>query len=278
MGGFAAICRLVEGSWLAPGAAWMGAWFFLTMMPLLVAPEYPYFPSGIWVIFLLAAGVGCGGAISVSIVRPAPVAVRTSVRLFSAAQFRALMLAAVAASLYSLEMLMRPHGISLASLINPANLHSVASTLSIARYENDAGPWQMRILLCYIYLCCLLGGRYFATPSRHRWSRYYAFLPLLGSLTFIVATSARAGFLLSCLLWVGAYLPKRLSYASAKSLAGSRWLLWVLTVAVAIVGLFILAMLLRYGSETMDDEGFIFDRLKIYFAAHASVFSQWWAH
>jgi oligosaccharide repeat unit polymerase len=269
--------RVLQGSWLAPGAAWTGLWFFLTAMPLLMAPEYPCFPSGVWMILLLCTAVGAGSAIGCSLVKKPLIARQPAHPPLSPRQFRVLMLVSFAASIYSLQLLMQTSGYSIADLGSPTKLHYIAKTLSQARYEADDAPIFMRILLCYIYMCCLLGGYHFAQPQNRSWSRYYAFLPLLGSLIVVAATSARAGFLLSCVLWIGAYLPRHLAFASAKSITRSKWFfLLAPAVAAALVGLFVGAMFLRYGSETVDGGGFIFDRLKSYFAAHISVFSQWW--
>lgn len=275
--GLAAVAfRLLHGSWLAPGAAWAGFWFVLTAMPLILAPEYPCFPSGVWVILFITLCLGFGSAVGATLVPPSLASGICPNRLIRAKSFRIVMLISLAASLYSIQLLISPYGVALSSLTNPATLQTIASTLSLARYENTIEPVQLRLMLCYIYFCCLLGGYYFAHPSSSRRSKWYAFLPLLGSLLLTATTSAKAGLLLSGLLWLAAYLPNQILQHSVMSFTRTRLLIWGMIGGGALISLFVAAMFLRYGAESMTDTSSTLERLRLYFAAHLSVFSRWW--
>lgn len=277
LGILAAMLRSTQGSWLAPGAAWSVLWFCATAFPLVLAPEYPVNSVAIWVIFICCFFVAFGSLCGDRLGRRRFSRTGIPIRLLKPHIVNILMYASFASAIRIILILVEPHGLTSLDLLHSDKLHAVAEALSVDRYQNVDGPVEIRLHLSFIYFCCLLGGFTIATNTNKWRERFPQLIPLLGAFLILVVTSARAGFLLACVLWVAAYIPNAIKTASF-------WRTWKrigrirygLIGAGVLIVIFIGAMFMRYGSETAADWPFLLDRIKLYFTAHISVFSSWW--
>jgi oligosaccharide repeat unit polymerase len=111
------------------------------------------------------------------------------------------------------------------------------------------------------------------SPKRWLW---WPFVPIFGALFYALLTTAKAGVLYSTIFWLAAFLAESIRQRGSPWRLGAKAIFTGATISVIVVVLFISAMLLRYGSESAEEQGFLSERLRNYFCAHLSAFSSWW--
>lgn len=273
--GLAALAfRLLQGSWLAPGAAWAGFWFWAISLPLALAPSFPVSPPAVWVIFGITLFLGLGATAGCKdsnryganlVTPPNPILRRRML-------FSLMMLSLLAAFLIVREYL-QSVGSGFGAYASVEELQGTAHALSVARYNGTTDSANIRLLAAYIYFCSPVGGYAFAQVSSLR-HRLLAILPLVSILLVTAITSAKAGFLFCVILWIAAFLVSRQRSQLRVLRITVSGLRRVALLVVALVVIFVSLLVIRHGYSGSSDA--LTYNLKIYLFGHLSVFSGWW--
>ncbi len=264
--------RVLQGSWLAPGAAWNGFWFWAVVLPLVVAREFPVSPAALWIILVISMLVGLGATAAR---RHPPSATEMVAKPRSQRRgMVVLMLLAPVAALLTVKEYLAMSGVSYNSLLSISGLQASAHSLSVARYDGTTETVAIRVFVAYLYFSSLIGGFAFIhTSGAKRWATA---LPVVSALLVTTVTSAKAGFLFSIILWISAFAANR-----QRSVRRGIRMTWPdlrrlgLSAAVLVV-IFVGLLIVRYGSSASGT--FLATNFKIYLFGHLSVFSGWWEY
>jgi oligosaccharide repeat unit polymerase len=273
IGYIALLSRLTQGSWLAPGAAWAVFWTFATWGPLLLAPNYPVSPSALWVIASFVFVVWVFSTIPLR-------GLRYEIRLASphhcSPPMRWLSYLGLGAGITMTALTLSQYGATWRVWLSARQLSEVANAISTARYAGEADESvAVRICMVFCYLGSLAGGHALAWRPRRRWI-WWPFASIFGALFYALLTTAKAGVLYSTIFWLAAFLAESTRRRGRPWRIGPKAVLIGAMIGALVVTLFVSAMLLRYGSDSAGENGFLVERLRNYFCAHLSAFSSWW--
>lgn len=265
--------RMVQGGWLAPGAAWASFWAVETLVPLLVAPGYNVSPAALWIIaaFVCAVFIGSQLGLQNSSHRgtsPPPNSESRTMHVFT-------WIGLLAGFLMT--------GLTLVQFqstwtvwLSPARLGALANSISVARYAGE-GNESILVRFCLVlsYLGSLAGGHLMAWRKK-KVPRWVSLGPLLGALSYALLTTAKAGLLVSALLWLAAWSAENLRRNGKPWRTSWRFFAVGCSAATCTVLIFVIAMMLRYGFEETEDRNFVIERLRNYSVSHLTAFSSWW--
>lgn len=273
IGYIAFLSRLTQGSWLAPGSAWAAFWTLATWGPLLLAPHYPVSPSALWVI---ASFVFVVWVFSTIPLRGLRYKNRLALPRHCTPSMRWLSYLGLGAGIVMTALTLTQYGATWRVWLSPQQLSEVANTISTARYAGEADESvAVRICMVFCYLGSLAGGYALAWRPRGRWL-WWPLAPICGTLFYALLTTAKAGVLYSTIFWLAAFLAESTRRRGRPWRIGLKTFLTGGMIGALVVVLFVSAMLLRYGSDSADEQGFLAERLRNYFCAHLSAFSSWW--
>ncbi len=212
----ALLLRVCGQSWLAAGPFYALVWSVYLLLPLVLAPDYPVLPLGLWGIVLCVLAVCAGDAV---VSRPiqknqgAPCPTPEKDRLLTLPYLRSILLVSILCGILSPIIDLSASGHSVTLLISGDAYLEMAHTLSVERYTQDvSSPWVSRILLIGVYLSPMLGGILFPvhrSRQRFRWDGLLSLGSLLPALFIFVLYTTRAAFILAGILWVAGWLAVR---------------------------------------------------------------------
>lgn len=268
--------RLLQGSWLAPGAAWAGFWTGATWLPLLLAPNYPVSPTAIWIIagFVAVFFVFSGGGRRKQSVIPSTTRVDNRVGRMRPMHF--LCVVGFAGSIAAAALTLAEFNASWDILLHADSMVEVSRRISEARYGGEiTESLVVRAMFALTYLGALAGGHAMAwrKPGSNMW---VAIAPLAGALLYTLLTTAKAGILFSMIFWLAAFATETIHQQRRAWRIDTRLLYRGVLGSLLVITLFIIAMLLRYGFDHANDPGFLLEQLRNYTCAHLTVFSSWW--
>lgn len=276
LGYLALLTRLLQGSWLAPGAAWAAYWVFAAGLPLLLAPGYPVSPTALWVIVAFAAVIGFGAVIGQHAAGRRTISPRKARPPASIGFMRCLCIGGGVAGIAATAITLSAYGAGWSVWTNPESLSAVSRQISGDRYQQQmVEPLAVRLSLAVNYCGALVGGCAMAWQQKRKRS-FLLFAPVFSALLYAVLTTAKAGVLFAAALWMCAYVGERLKRGSEPIRLRPRTVVAAFIALGLLVALFWFAMLLRYGFEHGEDRDFMIERLRNYSMAHISVFSGWW--
>ena len=270
----ACAARLTQGGWLAPGAAWAGFWACATGLPLIFAAKYPVSSSALWVIAGFVIAIYAGSQIGQQHGADRPHAPPRPVK--QNRLMRPLCWIGCGAGFLMTGLTLVKYQASWSVWTSPARLGELANTISVDRYAGEANE-SVLIRFCFVfcYLGSLAGGHAMVWRGDRRFA-WWSVGPLLGALSYTILTTAKAGLLISVLLWLAANATERMRRVGRTWLVSWK-LVWLGGTSVGLVVLlFLSAMLLRYGSDHADDREFLVERLRNYSVSHLTAFSSWW--
>jgi oligosaccharide repeat unit polymerase len=273
--------RIVQGSWLAPGAAWAGFWFLASLIPLITAPELKVSPAAVWVIFLFTAVIAVTSHIgllqkaSSNSTKPRGSHLRPNKQVVVPA-FALISIASLLLAVHASNVMLREVGLSGTSLSDFAVLQSASKQLSDQRYTGNQEPLMVRICLIFVYFTSLASGHMLAL-KRTRYVALLSLLPVVGALQFAILTTAKSSLMFTIIFWLSAWIATHLAkWGTPPIRLRLRTIILLSAAGTILIWIFVLTMSLRYGSEDVEDRAFVISKLKSYFVAHLSVFSAWW--
>jgi oligosaccharide repeat unit polymerase len=268
------LLRIIQGSWLAPGAFCAVVWATLTWLGVLLAPEVGVFPEGVWLITLCVTAVAFGAVVGGTVGR------RRRSRAddwspASVARLRRVTLGLAVVGLGAALVLLLDAGGNLGVLLSPTALAGVGRRLSMARYvQGYQEPLIERIFLVAIYLSAWFSGVILGSPqaSPRRW---FVIVPLVPAAAVALLETTKATLSLPMVLMVSTFLAMRVRHR-AGAFAARHVALAVGSVAVVVPTLIAL-QLIRYGYLAADPAQLseVLGRLRVAAFGYLAVFSVW---
>jgi oligosaccharide repeat unit polymerase len=285
----AGYARSRGGSWLEPGAFFALAWSFYLLLPLMFAPDYTVWPSGVWWILASALSICCGswwvgGNRSKTRSRVHNGAITTTDPCSESDPFGrglklALLVSVVCGLSYSLIALARM-GFSSATLFSLEGIAVIARAFSVDRYSEDyIPPGRMtQIWLIGVYAAPIFGGILFAMRRSKRdfWLSMLSFSPAL--FVFTLQTT-RAAIATGLILWVSACFAVRVLLERGQCRIFTKKLISAfLGIVLVMVALFTVGQVMRGGdapeASALGDV-LVSPVARASMLGHISVFSQW---
>jgi len=277
----ACLARVLNDSWLAPGAFAALVWSVFICVSML-ATDYTVYASAVWTIVLfvfvlqLGAFVGeqvAGGGVPSKIPRN----IKTSdvgaangvvVRICGACT-----IVALAGSLYFIFWSFQRFDLP----ASPISFLGLGHLWSVQRYEyGELEPWAVRLTTMWVYPGALLGGIAFANV-KNRKAKFWTLLPFIPAFLVGAILAARAGMLISLICWLSGYFGLKNWQASGTyQLFRRRFVLVLGVLGLTALGLFLMVDLIRQSeggqiSEiTLDAQ-----RLLKYSFGSLAAFSSW---
>ncbi len=274
--GIVALARWLEGSWHTPGAFFASFWA-LAAIPACLS-NLPVGASAVFLVVLFSLSCVLGSVLGLgSAARWAGSdATQSDVFVGRLNELRAIVLLFGLAGLFAPPLLMLSEGRSVEQLTSVSAWIEFAAEITVARYREDYNaPVMVRVLMTATYIGSLVAG----LLMRYRKSRLdtlVALVPVVAASAMSLATTAKATFLLSIVLTTGAYIAS--SFLTERSRTGGRMLTnlarWS-ALGLAVVGMFVGSMVMRYQSSRPDAVAFLADRLVTYAFGHMSALSAW---
>jgi len=269
--------RLSAKSWLAPSAFVGLAWSVYIVVPLLVAPEFPMPPLGVWVLLSLIVSIQVGAWLTTGEAQHNK-RIRVAATLNSGHLRRikkAIIVFAAVATLGAVYLgwrTVRGNDLSLSG----AGLLAIGHLLSVARYSGENEPFIFRVLYVWVYPASLLGGMAFAFAGSRK-SKLICFVAAIPVLLYVFEETAKAGVLIAGCCWVAGYMAMKAGKGNERfRLLNRKSLIAVGVCVIAGSALFVVTDAIRSRSQ---EQGLVIvvDVLRMKAAAfgYLSAFSQW---
>ena len=263
-------------TWLQPGNFFSLFWLLLTLIPLLIAPENPVYPFGIWYIFSFSLALLLGSLVW-SFIDP-------NTRLGKALTVAGNKLDRYAKTLLQLTivfitvsligvLLLLLYGINRYGL--DMNIFSLSTLPNLYYVDRDTGiftlPWAVKGFMYFVYVASLSGGS--AILFAKGKMKLICLLPLLIALLQGTILAVRSGFLLSIVLWLSGWLAVKVLVNDLKFQPR--------TVVISLIGfslfifLFISVRWLRSGADDPFLILYLLENVRISMFGHISAFSTW---
>ena len=262
-------------TWLQPGNFFSLFWLLLTLIPLLIAPENPVYPFGIWYIFSFTLALLLG-----SLVWPF---IDPSTRLGKALTVAAKLdrYAKTLLQLLSVFIILSFMGVVLLLLygINryalDINIFSLSTLPNLYYIDRNTGiftiPWAVKGFMYFVYTASLLGG--LTTRFSEGRMKLICLLPLLIGLLQGAILAVRSGLLISIVLWLSGWLAVKVLVNDLKFRPR--------TVVISLLGfsLFILLFIslkwLRSGGDDPFLVLYLLENVRIGMFGHITAFTTW---
>ena len=198
--------RISLKSWLAPASIFSMLWFLLLSATLLVAPEFPIHPLGLWYIFGVSIALTLGSLLVPKSLLPDSEKYNSieSVKLFFFNRSNFILILIVLFCLITIVgiIILLLFGIKRYEL--NINIFSLISLPSQFYDDRDAGilliPWYIRYLTYFIMPSSLLGGM--LVPFQQYPKKIICHLPIILAILIGMVYTTRATILFSIILFL----------------------------------------------------------------------------
>lgn len=205
LGLLALIGRVVEQSWMAPGAFFALTWSVWSAIPIVLAPEEYVSPWAMLYIISAAAMVLAGSCLAVRFLKGAKSEgyLASRVRLGT---LRKWMLATTLLAFCFVPVVIWSAGFELKQLFSRHEILGIIAYFITNRYFGDAAePLLSRPFLICVYLAPLFGGMDLALSKAEGWRKKIAFMSLLPALAITGLRSEKWPTIVAITLLVGSY-------------------------------------------------------------------------
>lgn len=271
MGAGACWCAKKYRSWFAPPSFFSLYWFLFSAVPLLLAPSYRVYWTGLVYILCACVAVLLGSIVSDALLLRSNAAVSGSQRPRKH-RFQLLEMLIIGSTLIGLIGL----GIMLVDLIaslQPSlTMDKVVERWKVIRFSSlYSPPFITRIMNSWIYLGALLGGLHFVLAGKGR-RRFIAFLPFTVALCFTFILTTKTAVLYPFVLFVAASI-SALIYRERFG-ASIYYYTYMVFASVTLI------VLIAFGADWVRGVApslnvSLWTHLKPSFFGHLSVFSTW---
>jgi oligosaccharide repeat unit polymerase len=273
---FAGWMRVLNGTWLQPGAFFALFWCFAGIVPMLAAPREGVGPHAI--LWLLAASIavnvgaviGNGGFRTVRTTRPAAATDREVLVMGW------LLVAAIALGIGSSVAFAAGSSISLSDVLNIEKLVVVSNQAYFQRYAETGAaqaPPFAQALLPFVYLAPALGGIVFGVRREARW-KLIGLASYLPAAVVTVLQTTKAAVLFAIVLWLSSYFATRLRFGKLAVFTRGH-LLVAGIVGGGLLSFFFAVGLARLASTDVSLLNVVMLKLVTSAFGHMTVFSQW---
>ena len=263
-------------TWLQPGNFFSLFWLLLTLIPLLIAPENPVYPFGIWYIFSFSLALLLGSLVwsfidpNTSLGKALTVAGNKLDRY--AKTLLQLTIVFIILSFIGVFLLLL-YGINRYGL--DVNIFSLSTLPNLYYVDRDTGiftlPWAVKGFMYFAYVASLSGGS--AILFAKGKMKLICLLPLLIALLQGAILAVRSGFLLSIVLWLSGWLAVKVLVNDLKFLPRT---VFISLISFSLfIFLFISVRWLRSGADDPFLILYLLENVRISMFGHISAFSTW---
>jgi len=282
--GLAIIARLASHSWTHPAALFPLIWTVHTVLPTLLAPDLPLYPSGIWWIALSCFAVQTGAFVTAPPTREpqnetAQRTIRTHLQTYT---LRPLIVASIClcpVAILSAYFTIDASHRSLDNFTSFKALAKSAAAITVFRYAVSSKLYRPNLVVQFLfaanYMEPLVGGVIFAL-RRNRKDVLISFITILPALFVTVTQTTKASVLVAGVYWITAYV------GSAEYIGGlPRWqrvTKGILLVCILVAILLGTAESLRGGTVPTLPKivaSLKTDRVRLMVFGHVFVFTEW---
>lgn len=274
---WAALMRMLAGTWLQPAALFALWWCVAGIVPLLLAPNEPVGPNAmLWVIgasIAVSAGAMAGnqGFKTRLNFHPAPA---TDRELFA---FGMIVAISIVFGMASNIAFVAGSNVAFGDLFDIEKL-VIASNQFYAQRFGDAPPAPplfSQALLPFVYLAPAAGGILFVLRRERRW-KFLALLTFIPALGVTLLQTTKAAVLFAMSLWLSGYFATRLRRGQLAVFTKGHILVAAI-VGALVTALFFATSFARLASTDAALLNIVLAKLGSAAFGHMSVFSQWLA-
>ena len=268
--------RRLFASWLAPSAFFALYWGVGLLAPLVLAPDYYFWPGAAWLILFSAWVFHVGTVTGWAFGSHSGKALVHSVRLRSF-QFlwgKQVLIIVTGIGLLTIPIILVSREYSVTALMHPELVACIARDFSVARYsEGYDPPLIARILLSFLYAGGFLGGAWWAVNNSNR-TRIWALLPFLPLALIALISTSRNYIFFPLVFLIGTYLATSVLKQKRLHIITWRRIYWGGLSIVMLVFIFVGLQILRDDVNRIDNEGLLRKARSTAMGSPAA-FSQW---
>jgi oligosaccharide repeat unit polymerase len=271
----AGFARVQLRNWLAPSAFFALYWALALSAPLVLAPDFYFWPGAAWLILFIAMCVHVGaqlgwaaGAVNVETLDYDPRTTRYQLRWG-----KAVLIGCSLLGLLGVAVTLQSRGYALSVLLHPKLIPGIAREFARARYFESVGqPFAISVFTTFSWLGAIVGGVWLATDVSGR-TRWWALLPLVPVGLDSMINTSRLGLLLVASFLSAACLATLVLKQATFRFCSVRLLCIVVLLLLIAVGVYFGLQMLRYGPKV--DTSIALDKTRASLLGTPSVFSQW---
>jgi len=198
--------RIYLKSWLSPASFFSMLWFLLLSITLLVAPEFPIYPFGIWYILGISMALTLGSLLVPKHILPDSEKYNTieSIKLFFFSRSNLILIVITIFCFISTVGIITLLLFGLKRYELNINIFSIISLPGQIYDDRDAGillvPWYIRFLTYFIMPASLLSG--ILIPLEKYPRKIICYIPIILAILIGMVYTTRATILLSIILFI----------------------------------------------------------------------------
>ena len=276
MASLAIIGRYINRTWLHPGNFFCLFWFLLTIIPILIAPENPVYPLGIWYIFCFSLAILLGSLVwsfidPNTILGKALTVADNKLDRYAKTLLQLTIVFIILSFLGVLLLLL--YGINRYGL--DMNIFSLSTLPNLYYVDRDTGiftlPWSVKGFMYFGYIASLFGG--LATRFADGKIKLICLIPLFTVLLQGAILAVRSSLIISIVLWLSGWLAVKVLANDLK--------FQLRTVVISLIGfslfiiLFISVKWLRGGADDPFLVLYLLENVRIGMFSHITGFTTW---
>ena len=198
--------RIYLNSWLAPASIFSMLWFLLLSITLIVAPEFPVYPLGVWYILGISMALTLGSLLVPKHILPDSEKYNTieSIKLFFFSRSNLILIVITIFCLISIVGIITLLLFGVKRYELNINIFSIISLPGQLYDDRDAGillvPWYIRFLTYFIMPASLLSG--ILIPLEKYPRKIICYIPIILAILIGMVYTTRATILFSIILFI----------------------------------------------------------------------------
>jgi oligosaccharide repeat unit polymerase len=259
------------GGWLAPSAVFGLYWAAALILPLVLTPQFEFWPGASWLIWILGLALHSGVMAGRFMDR---LHCREDGLVYRLHWGRQVLVVSMLLGILSGFILILEAGFPLIALLSPRMISEIGRHYAAMRYAHgEAVPVIVRFLSIFMYLGCLLGG-VSAASGRTRRSRLAGFLPFLAGFINAWLVNARTGLIWMTVFFVSSYLAMTVLQYRHKEFPMFKQLVSGAVIVGLFIALFVGLQMVREG-ERLGDMSVSLAKARVSGLSEPFVFSHW---
>ena len=198
--------RIYLNSWLTPASFFCMLWFLLLSITLIVAPEFPVYPLGVWYILGISMALTLGSLLVPKHILPDSEKYNTieSIKLFFFSRSNLILIVITIFCLISIVGIITLLLFGVKRYELNINIFSIISLPGQLYDDRDAGillvPWYIRFLTYFIMPASLLSG--ILIPLEKYPRKIICYIPIILAILIGMVYTTRATILFSIILFI----------------------------------------------------------------------------
>lgn len=264
------------GSPLVPSTFFGMYWALCLLVPLLLAPDFYFWPGAAWAILIFAAclrvgvqfGMALGNSKSVLAVR------NTKIDVCQFHWGKEIIIACTISGMLSVYFILQSRGYAISSLLSLDIIMTIARDFSVARYsDNFTLPLFVNMLVAPTYLGAILGGAWFFCSKTPR-KRLWGLLPFVPAGLQALIMTTRTSLVAPLLFYISTFMAVSVLHPSLWKRWRVKQVIRAGLLLMVAIGVYAGLQILR-DALTIGEMNIAIEKSKVGFLGSPSVFSQW---